>query len=370
MKNYKKLIVGSIMTAIMVVSPAMSFADNDKDKGRGEEKREDKKEQKENQREERSEERNNKFNNWFSSGWFNGKGPKVAISVPVISDLIVSSNKGSKATLKWNTDVRSNSFVWYSTTSPVDTSLSPNMKRNDRVLKHKFEIKKLQPNTKYYVIVGGANNKGMVKSSVVSFTTGAVITNASVPVITSVVGPATIKTGETASVTINAYDPQSKILTYGTDWGDGNTTTQLAFTGSVTVTHVYNIVGTYVAKFTITNSDGKKVTYPMKIVVTAVATTDTTAPVISGVTTTVTGSITTVSWTTNEPATSNVFYSIGTPVDVNAILTPKVVSGTLTTNHSLSIPSLLSSTLYHFIIKSADSSNNVAVSSEATFATN
>lgn len=449
MKNYKKLIAGSLLTAVIMASPMVSFADNDKGKS---------------ERNEKKEEKNNRFS-WFGSNWFNGKNAKNINTVPVISGLTVTSNKSNKATIKWNTDLRSNSMIWLSTTSPVDTSIVPKMKRNDRVIKHKFEINKLQANTKYYVVVGSSSFGGTVKSNEMSFTTGTITSNVSTPVITSVTGPATLQVGENGNFVLKANDPQGKSLTYGVNWGDGNSSSQVLFNQSVELGHIYNQKGIYVAKFTVTNSDGKKATYPMQIkvipasivdttapivsafVLPETATTltvnittftatdvvgvtgykltetstaplagdtgwtatkpttytfasagsktlyawakdgsgnvsgslndsvvitlsDTTAPVISSIMTNVSGTNVTISWTTNELSTSNILYSTGTPVDTNSVSTPKVTDSALATNHSLSIPGLTSNTLYHFVLKSVDASNNASLSSEATFSTN
>jgi PKD repeat protein len=297
------------------------------------------------------------------------------ITAPVISNINVTNVKNHKATLTWITDKKSNTMIWISKTSPVDTTLSRYNSRKALVLKHKMEVNKLEANTKYYVVVGSRNAGGTTKSSEISFTTLPKIED-NKPVITSLSGPTTIKTGETATVIVNAYNPKNENLSYSANWGDASIinqnaleTTQPIFVQTATFSHVYSTVGTYTATFTVENSKGEKTSSSMKIEVTPVVL-DTTAPVISGTTTTVSGSNATIAWTTNEPATSNVFYSTGTPVDTTVTTTPRITDGALVTSHSLSIPSLTSSTLYHFIIKSADSSNNVVLSSESTFTTN
>lgn len=450
--NYKKTLTGSLMALLILSTPIASFAkENEKDdNGRGQEKSEQVRESKQEK-------------SWFGSNWFNSKSSKKVTSAPVVSNLSITT-KGKKATIKWNTDLRSNSMIWYSKTSSIDTTKAPTMKRNDRVLKHKFEINKLAPNTVYYVVVGGSTNGGVGKSVETTFTTGGISTNISIPVITSATGTATMKVGETASFTFNAYDPQNKALTYEVSFGDGNTVSPTAFNQTVTLSHVYNTIGTYVVKFTVTNSDGKKATYPMQIKVTptvtvdttapevkafvipATATTlavnittftatdangiagykitetatipgasdagwtsvkpttytfstagaktlyawakdangnvstslhdtviitlaDTTAPTISGTTTNVSATSATIAWTTNEASTSTVYYGTTAPIDTNAIATPKVTDAGMVTSHSLMIPGLTSNTIYHFIIKSVDASNNVVLSSDSTFTT-
>lgn len=349
MKNYKNIIVGSFLVMAIMASPAVGFA-KEKENERGENKQEQKQER----------------NSWFSS-WFNNKNNNNVSTIPTVSNVTINSTKPTKAVVSWNTNIRSNSMIWYSNSSPVNTSSTPTMKRNDRTLKHKFEIKKLQPNTTYYLVVGGATTGGVGKGTEISFTTGTGVRNETVPVITSVTGPATIKLGDAATFTLVASDPQNKALTYGIEWGDDTKLAQTSFSGNVTVSHTYSNAGTYVAKFTVVNSDGKKAIYPMKIIVLG---TDTVAPIISNVTTSVSGTSATVSWKTNEASNSTVFYGTVTPIDTNNTATLRITNPSMVTNHSVSIPGLTSSTLYHFVIKSADASNNVTSSTEAAFTTN
>ena len=272
MKKYKSLITSSLLLALIITTPVISFADNNKNKNDNENKIEQLNKVKEN--------KDKKENSWFGSNWF--KGHSKSTIAPVISNVIVVSTKTNKTTIKWETDSRSNTFVWYSTTTPVDTSINPNLKRNDRVLKHKFELKKLEAGTKYYVVVGSANNIGVTKSAEISFTTPVI---AVTPVVTAPV-------------------------------------------------------------------------------------VDTTAPVISNIETTVSGSNVAISWKTDEATSSTIFYSITTPVDTTTASITKVVDNTFKKEHSLSIPSLTSNTLYHFILKSVDASNNTSSSSELSFRTN
>ncbi|MFA6392899.1 MAG: fibronectin type III domain-containing protein [Candidatus Paceibacterota bacterium] len=276
MKKYKSLITSSLLLALIIATPVISFADNNKNKNGNENKIEQLNKVKEN--------KDKKEKSWFGSSWFNSHNAKDT-TAPVISNPITTlSNNIKKAKISWTTDVKANSIVWYSTTTPVDTSVEgiTTMKRNNRTLNHKIELKKLLPNTKYYVVVGSANNIGITKSAEISFTTPAII-------ITPVVTPPVV---------------------------------------------------------------------------------DTTAPVISNIETTVSGSNVAISWKTNEATSSTIFYSKTTPVDTTTASLTKAVDNTLTKEHSLSIPNLTSNTLYHFILKSVDASNNVSTSSELSFRTN
>jgi len=86
-------------------------------------------------------------------------------------------------------------------------------------------------------------------------------------------------------------------------------------------------------------------------------------PVISDVLAVVEGNTATISWTTDEPATSAVDYG------VSEIYTDVVSSGSLETVHSLLLTELEPETLYHFAVSSADGGNHVATSADATFET-
>lgn len=169
MKKYKSLITSSLLVALIIATPVVSFAENNnKDKNDNANKIGQLNRVREN--------KEKKDASWFGSSWFNSHNTKDT-TAPVISNVLATlSNNTKKAKISWTTDIKANSIVWYSTTSPVDTSVKgiTTMKRNSRTFKHSIELKKLQPNTKYYVVVGSANGIGMVKSTEISFTTPAI----------------------------------------------------------------------------------------------------------------------------------------------------------------------------------------------------
>lgn len=295
---------------------------------------------------------------------------------PIISNLFINSIKQHKATVNWTTNVKSDTVVWFSKESPVDTSRLPDVSRKAYVLKHKIELKKLEAGTKYYVVVGSTNSLGTTKSAEISFVTPT-INDTDSPVITKLNGPNNVNVGETATVVVSAYDHENGVLAYTADWGDVNTildsktptTEKQAYVQNTTFSHVYTTSGTYTATFTVENSEGEKDSASMKIIV-GPTSIDITNPIISNIKT-LTGSTTsTISWITDEPSTSEVFYSLNTPVDVNAITTPSVSNKSLVKNHSLNISGLTSGTIYHFVIKSADAKSNTTISSESAFITN
>ena len=94
---------------------------------------------------------------------------------------------------------------------------------------------------------------------------------------------------------------------------------------------------------------------------------DATAPVISAVVTTPASTTAQVTWTTDEAATSKVYYSTTTPLVLGTAST--VSQGAFLTSHSLSLTSLTASTTYYMIVESKDAANNTAVSTETSFLT-
>ena len=92
---------------------------------------------------------------------------------------------------------------------------------------------------------------------------------------------------------------------------------------------------------------------------------DTTAPTISGVSaSSITQNSATISWTTNEPADSQVEYGLTTSYGNQTTLNTSLV-----TAHSQSLTGLSPSTLYHYRVKSKDASGNLATSGDFTFTT-
>ncbi len=95
------------------------------------------------------------------------------------------------------------------------------------------------------------------------------------------------------------------------------------------------------------------------------ATPDTTAPTIAEVSALdVAESGVTVSWTTNEPATSQVDYGL-----TSAYGSSTTQHDNLVTSHSVGLSALQPATTYHYRVRSRDSSGNVGESGDCTFTT-
>jgi len=92
---------------------------------------------------------------------------------------------------------------------------------------------------------------------------------------------------------------------------------------------------------------------------------DTTPPTISAVqATSITSAGATITWTTNEPATSQVEYGTTTAYGAQTTLDTALVTG-----HSEPLSGLNPSTLYHYRVKSRDAADNLTTSGDFTFTT-
>lgn len=91
---------------------------------------------------------------------------------------------------------------------------------------------------------------------------------------------------------------------------------------------------------------------------------DTTAPTYSAVASSTTSVTASITWTTDEPGTSQVEYGPTTGYGTFSTL-----DTTSTTTHSTSLSSLSSNTTYHFRVATKDASNNVASSTDYTLLT-
>ena len=94
---------------------------------------------------------------------------------------------------------------------------------------------------------------------------------------------------------------------------------------------------------------------------------DVTAPIISAIVATPASTTAQVTWTTNEAATSKVYYGTVTPLVLGSAST--VSAGAFVTSHALGLSSLATSTTYYMVVESKDASNNTALATEVSFVT-
>lgn len=95
---------------------------------------------------------------------------------------------------------------------------------------------------------------------------------------------------------------------------------------------------------------------------------DTTAPTISAVAASnITANGATISWLTNEPATSKVYYNSGSSISFSTAGVVNDVS--LVTNHLLDLSGLSANATYYFAVRSLDAASNATTSAEYSFTT-
>ncbi|MDD5433724.1 MAG: fibronectin type III domain-containing protein [Candidatus Pacebacteria bacterium] len=97
-------------------------------------------------------------------------------TAPVISQVLATSTTASSVNITWLTDELSTSQVWYSTSTPVDTTASSTASvasSSTLVLSHLLSISELNASTTYYYRVAStdANNNTATSSTDYSFAT-------------------------------------------------------------------------------------------------------------------------------------------------------------------------------------------------------
>lgn len=95
-------------------------------------------------------------------------------------------------------------------------------------------------------------------------------------------------------------------------------------------------------------------------------TSDVTAPIISSLAADAATTTATVAWTTNEAASTRLYYSADASFDSS---TSETDTGTRVTSHSVSLSGLISCTEYQYKAVSRDATGNTATSSAASFVT-
>jgi outer membrane lipoprotein-sorting protein len=184
------------------------------------------------------------------------------------------------------------------------------------------------------------------------------------PVISAVSASSITETG--AVITWTTDEDSTSQVEYGTTSAYGSTTTlneNLVTSHSATLSELTSGT-TYHYRVKSKDASGNEKNSGDYTFTTATPP-DTTAPVISGVAASnITTTSATITWTTDELATSQVEYGLTTSYGSTTPL-----NSTLVTSHSISLPALTSGTTYHYRVKSKDASNNQAVSGDYTFTT-
>ena len=304
----------------------------------------------------------------------------VDATPPSISGVEVKSIGPDSATVTWRTNKPSDSWVLFGSYSPSETR-----GQAERVTTHTVLLYGLNPNTTYYFKVRSADETGNVAESATQTFRTAQRGNPPTGSI-SINNGATYTRYYDVQLTISARDdyrgPIEMRLREGTGSWSGWMALQTTFA------------------YRISPGDGKKTVYVefrdmygiQSSTYSSSITLDTRPPRISNVkSANVTANSATITWNTDEPATSRVEYGTSgtsmrefvgersissadasTPsgdVGAKAIIITPTPSGSLRTSHSVSLTGLREKTTYYYQVVSSDAAGNVAVMSGFSFTT-
>lgn len=273
------------------------------------------------------------------------------VTAPSISAVSAGSLTTSSAVITWTTNESANSTVGYST----DTNYLTEAGVPTMTTSHSVSLSNLSPNTTYYfkvVSYDSTGNRGSSTNSVTqNFTTSADSTGPVQSNISVVVGTTS------AGVVWSTDEASNSVVESGLTNSLGTTTTvgTLVSGHAVTLssltsntTYYYRVKSTDAYNNLTTSS-----TSTFTTAATGYEGADVTAPSISAVVASgLSPSSATITWTTNESATSTVGYSTDT-----GYATETGASG-LATSHSVTLPNLAAATKYYFRIISYDSTGN------------
>ena len=214
-----------------------------------------------------------------------------------------------------------------------------------------------------YVLDLDADDSELANNDQITITVNAGGADTTAPTIVGAIS--TTVTDTAATITWTTDEPSTSVINYGesTTYTDSDTSdTTLVTDHSVTLSDLttetiyhFEIVSTDVS----TNANSS-----LDQTFTTAAITDITPPVVSIISTVVTDTTATITWTTNELSTSVINYgesTIYTDTDTT--------DATLVIDHSIMISSLTVDKAYHFEIVSIDGSGNSAASTDQRFTT-
>lgn len=282
-------------------------------------------------------------------------------TAPVISGVGSSSVSSNSAAISWTTNEAADTQVEYGTTTGYGASTVLN---SSLATSHSQGLTGLTASTLYHYRVKSRDAAGnLATSNDYTFTTTATA-DTTAPVISSVTRSGLTSSSVTITWTTNeAADTQ---VEFGATTSYGSSS---ALNSTLTTSHSQDLTGLtsstlYHYRVKSRDAAGNLAT-SADYTFTTTATADTTAPVISAVSS---SSITTtgarITWTTNEASDSQVEYGTASGYGTSTTL-----NATRSTSHSQSLTGLTAGTLYHYRVKSKDAAGNLATSNDYTFTT-
>jgi hypothetical protein len=269
--------------------------------------------------------------------------------MPVISAVAASGITGSSATITWTTNQASSSQVEYGTTTAYGSLSTEN---TTLTTSHSVNLTGLTPGTTYDYAVISADATGAATSTNFSFSTPV-----TAPAISAV--SASGITSTSATITWTTDQPSSSQVAFGTTTGYGSLSTPSSAgvtLHSVTLTGLapgtpYDYAAISADSAGSTTSSNFSFSTPASI------------PTISGVTAVgITGTSATITWTTDQPSSSQVEYGMTTAYGSLSALSSAPV-----TSHTVTLTGLTLGATYNYAALSKNAGGGAATSSNFTF---
>ncbi|WDT74630.1 MAG: fibronectin type III domain-containing protein [Candidatus Manganitrophus sp.] len=280
---------------------------------------------------------------------------------PTLSAISAGSITSSSVTISWTTNELSDTQVQYGTTTAYGSSSVLN---TTLATTHSERLTGLTPDTTYHYRVLSKDGSGnLATSGDHTFITPAPPDNTA-PTLSGISSGNLTSNSATISWTTNeAADTQ---VQYGTTSAYGSTT---SLNSAMTTSHSQGLTGLspstlYHYRVLSKDAAGNLATSGNNTFTTP-APPDTTPPTFSGITaSSLAFDSVAVTWSTNEPSSSQVEY--GTTTAYGSLST---LDSTLVASHTRTLSNLNPSTTYHFRVISKDAANNTATSGDNTFTT-
>ncbi|MDB5265327.1 MAG: hypothetical protein JWM39_40 [Parcubacteria group bacterium] len=277
------------------------------------------------------------------------------ITPPVISS-IASTSSATAATITWTTNEAASSTVAYGTTTGYGTASSS----SPFVTSHTITLTGLTASTVYHYQIQSADSSGNLATSTDRTVTTTATLDVTPPVLSSIVSSPTFSG---ATITWTTNENASSTVNYGTSstYGTASTTATLITSHSITLS---GLAASTLYHFQVASADASNnVATSSDLTFTTTAAPDVTPPTISAIASSPTASTATITWTTNENASSTVAYGASSAYGTASS------SSALATSHSITLTGLIAATTYHYQVQSADASGNLATSSDQTVTT-
>jgi hypothetical protein len=274
---------------------------------------------------------------------------------PILSGISASSITASSATIKWTTNERSTSQVEYGVTTgygsvtPINTTL---------VTSHQVTLSNLQGNKLYYYRVKSKDATGnLAVSKQYTFKTldpPPVISNVTAYSITTASGEIEWNTNEGATTQVD----------YGLTTSYGASTALDSTMVTLHASDLSSLLPDTVYHFRVKSKDSAGNVSMSNDYTLKTLASDAPAVLSNIQANSITYNASNILWNTNEGATSQVDY--GEQITYGS---STALDSNMLTSHSMQLTNLKASTLYHYRVKSVDSSGNLSTSTDFTFLT-